>query len=397
MRNALYLLTVIFAFFLVNCSESNAENEPELPELNCENTETLILNDNITISTEESAQAFIESGYTEINGDLNVFFAADLDFLKCVTKVKNLLIDNCEIIDFEGLESLQEVSKLVISNCDNITNLQGLESLTSLEHLEIQRNENLINLQGLSNVNSLGYLIVEENDNLLNLNGLNNLTSINTSDNINFTRIDISDNINLESIAALSNINSGIIDRFSLYQNLELTELSVINGVETVGPISVTLCPKIINANLFPDATFIQSINFGTNNVISSITFPKVEHIGYLGVNDNPLLINLQLPLLEEISGGGNGDFSVIIKNNDSLTNLDGLISLSWNELIVSINTTTSEFENALTNICGLRNLIIGNLANSNFDNPIRFRTSCYGVLAGQVVLENFDANCNCD
>jgi hypothetical protein len=169
---------------------------------------------------------------TEIEGDVTISGGWDLDSLYKITRIGGFLsiLDNDEIDDFVGLDSLKSIGGYFkIFGCEDLDDLSGLESLTSIGgDLEIVSNYNyfnqkgLDNLTGLSSLNSIGgHLYIRYNQYLNDITGLLGLTSIGNSG------IWIQENSDLISLHGLDNIDYNTISDIQIFSNSNLSECAV--------------------------------------------------------------------------------------------------------------------------------------------------------------------------
>ncbi len=144
-----------------------------------------------------------------------------LESLESITGSNGLALDKVNILTLQGLDNLQEVSNLFLTN----TTLQNLESLSNLTSIGgdvmIKGNSNLVNLEGLNSVISIsGDLDFSYVNNLLSLQGLEELRTIGGFLSIVY-------NEKLNDLSDLGNVES-ISGQLSIFQNQSLSECCII-------------------------------------------------------------------------------------------------------------------------------------------------------------------------
>ena len=307
--------------------------------------------------------------------------------LNSVTRIFTTLqiANNDNLLDFSGLESLEQVNYLNISENDGITNFNGFESLYSIDDgFNVQSNISLIDFEGLEKLESIsGFLSVENNDNLINFNGLTALTS----NNIEFF---VENNNSLENFIGLDNFGNAL-NRITISDNNSLLNFRGLENIEEISNSSVVQS----NASL---------INFeGLENV--------KYFIGDLLLNNNSSLLNFEgfdsLISIHSINLHNNGAFvnfsgleNIKLLNSFSVTNNDALLSFTGLENLEEIKFGFLVGGNALLkNFIGLENLkFVGtHLGNHNNEYPpcnlSGYSLESFEGLGNLSVLGNFVVN----
>lgn len=105
--------------------------------------------------------------YTVINNASNketyIPFAQDLKMMHIYPNIQRVAIGNESLEKIEGLESLTQLKRLMISGSPNITKIEGLDNLRNLEMINLTDN-GIEKIEGLSGLNHLGYLQLEGNN-----------------------------------------------------------------------------------------------------------------------------------------------------------------------------------------------------------------------------------------
>lgn len=271
-------------------------------------------------------------------------------------KIDSFLINYPNCTDTEGHIKIEPAENAIINS------LSGFQNLNSIGgSLNIRYCDSLTSLNGLQNLHSIGYgLFLYANYSLSNLEGLNSLESVEQMVSLYHNAF--------TSLEGLENLKS-VGGRFGIIQNDNLISLNGVTSLTTVGDL------KIRNNDLLINLEGLESLDsiYTDLHILNATGFPSplssldgLSGLSYVGrdlilENNNSLtningLSNLTSPGLE----------SIIITNNESLTNLDGLENVT--EVVYSV-----EIENnaALMNIDGLENVItIGDRLQIN-ENPV--------------------------
>lgn len=270
-------------------------------------------------------------------------------------RVLTLYIEGSDITNLDGLSALAEVgSSLNITNNDVLIDTNGLSSLTSVgRNILIQNNASLTNLDGFSALTSVN------EDLLIYLNGaLVNIDGLSGLTYIGASLV-ILENVELTSIDGLSALSSiGVSDhadqRFlHIGKNDALRNLDGLSALTTVGP--------------HPSAGGSSAVVMIENNAsltdlnglsaLSSI-------LGDLYITDNPSLLSVDgLSSLTRV-------YDLGIGGNTALTSIGGLSSLT------NVENLGIGQNDALTDLSGLSSLttiwrdleISNNLALTNLD-----------------------------
>jgi len=209
--------------------------------------------------------------------------------------------NNSALESLDGLESLHTVlGEFTIQDNPVLKNIDGLSALTTVtldgvSSIRIQRNASLANLDGLSSLSDVpGGLIIHLNDALSDLSGLSNLTHVGTWLHIaaNPTLTDLNGLQGLKTVGALGIIN-----------NASLVDLSGLSNLETVqGIFEISWNHMLTHLNGLSSLTHVGSTgstmmgllieNNATLNNLDGLS--ALQAVGNLVIEDNPLLANCQ-------------------------------------------------------------------------------------------------------
>ncbi|WP_422091342.1 hypothetical protein [Tenacibaculum ovolyticum] len=169
-------------------------------------------------------------------------------------------------------------------------------------------------------------------------------------------------------------------------------------NLKTINFLGINFCGNIKTINAFPNIENVNYISIYDLDNLEKIDFISLKKTSYLNIKDNKNLTSLNFRSLTEITGEGNGDFSLSIQGNDKLTSLDGFNNLEYCEKIIDINTRYPEYKNPLKNICALRKLILNKMNSGNTVHEISVNTFCPNLSSIPVysTITEFDNKCNC-
>ena len=307
------LLTTLFLLpiLLLSCNNEGLENDTE--EQTCDNG-TFV--GSISLKTQQDVNEFGALCYTKIDGTL---------VINDLNQVEDKIVDLSPLINLREIYTETYPDSLYASfhfRTSLLTNFEGLNNLEKVGRLVIQENESLVSLNGLESLTTIGtenevYLLnelfIKNNVVLQNLDGLNNLTQVGFGTNI--TRVNIWGNPVLQNIDGLASLTS-------------IHSSEVISGMGSPGNLYILGNHQLANVN---GLTNLSSMNGG--------------RISFVFVND--------------------------------IIGPDGCISITGN--------------NALTNFCGLQNILnngdYGGLSTGSFGN-------CYDGYAPSA-QDIIDGNCS--
>ena len=262
----------------------------------------------------------------------------------------NIQIRNCDgIIDFSGLENLTDVTEYMdINSNEKLTSLNGLENLTSIERIiRIDYNPQLLNVNGLNNLESIAQINIEGNNQLININ----LNSVETANRIKIFENDMLTSISLNSVQSLYNAfyeASVYIENNEKLESIDLRNLksaSILN-IENNNDLSILDLGSLDSLEL--DFNIIENPN------LNNIALDNLFYIGNALRLEQTSLINLDAfkPLKSLGKNAQSTSGTLIIYNNDVLTNLEGLNNISYYNGSLEITENDSLTNCAITFIC---------------------------------------------
>lgn len=107
----------------------------------------------------------------------------DLNFIKTLTNLKTVYINNNKLINAEGIKELSSITKLYMENCE-LDDINFLEKLTNISELNLNGN-NISNIDVLCNLQKLRELYLNSNkiEDISSLSNLKNLILIEVNEN----------------------------------------------------------------------------------------------------------------------------------------------------------------------------------------------------------------------
>ncbi len=210
------------------------------------------------------------------------------------------IISNDKLLDLNGLNSINSIGALIISNNPELLSLNGLQNLSRVTLLQLTINpklETLSHLENLQSINPLG-LRIWNNDNLINLDGLESVVDyggvFNCLVNASLTNIDgirnfdkIHDQIAIAGNNSLSNI-----------EGLEFIDISDVDNISIHGNPNLSFCNNYSLCYYLSDGSdaSVYDNAVGCNSiweVITSCEFPaRINSIAFLDYNQNKLYDN---------------------------------------------------------------------------------------------------------
>lgn len=294
----------------------------------------------------------------------------DIDGLSALTSIGGFITldGNPALNNLDGFSSLSSLTGgLSIWNNASIINVNGLSNLTSTSGISLSNNSNLANIGGLSALTTInGSIFIATQPMLSNLDGLSQVTTID-----GYLRI--SDNILLDDITGIENIDATGFhkvnwcgcDDVEIHGNSILSVCDVQSVCNFIGIANADPAKSTeIHSNL-PNCNSESEVeaSCGTVSCPGSITFTNqqevddfpsnypgcTEIIGDMTIEASTIANLDSLNSIVTITG------NVKIKNNPNLLNVSGLRNL----------TTVGKFE--LIDNTNLSSLILSNLTTTDY------------------------------
>lgn len=331
---------------------------------------------------------------TEIEGFLRIYGDSiiNLNGLIQITDVGAEVIigwENNDIIidDFSGLENLNYIGTgLIIKKCSQIVNLNGLDSLESLSWINISDCPLMEDLNGLNSISSIGGNI--------SIYGCPQLTSLNGLNAVSYIGV-----FRIRDCSLIEDLNG--LDSISSMGTIHLTdcsELSSLNGINTItelGAISISNCNQLTTIDVFHQITELGYLELESNDSLTSIEgLSNVQAINSLYIKNNPLLLSFnELTSLTVLSGQSQTLREIVISNNTSLTTLafpneleqKNIINLSISENPLIENLAGLNFIDSIYGDCE----IIDNIALQSFSGLDNLSHTNDFIIEGNSSLQN--------
>ncbi len=306
------------------------------------------------------------NGFTNLHG------------LENITVVNNLHINGVmPLTSFEGLNNLETITGYFsMSYQRGLTNFHGLESVRSVGGYFLVSNcSYLTDFTGFDSLDSIGGdFSVHENPLLTSFNGIENLNSI-TGD------VSIDDNEELSSLNGLENVNYESIKDLSITdnQNLSVCNIQSVCGYLSDPMGSVTIYGNDTGCQSAPEIADscgfeLQCLPFGDYYFTSQEEIDNFhsDYANCYSLNGNVTISGENIKSLAGLTGVTNISGNLLIANNDSLVNFEGLndlLSIGGN-FNVGLNYYNDQSNPELIDFSGLESLerIEGRF--STGDNP---------------------------
>jgi hypothetical protein len=284
---------------------------------------TKVFNGNYTINDAATLKAFIDSGYTEVNGILYVSNIGDLGGIIKLKKVWGLELRRTTVTGLGGLAELEDMSYLSLVENGQLINaafpklgnksMQGIHintnlslaglTLPSIESISPLGNDNIsitsnpvlktLSIPNLKSVEKCGFIEIT-NTLLENLNTFTNATGT-----LGTWGLTLTDNPSLTSVSAMKNIVCTA--RLTIDQCTKLTTLTGINI-----PADMHDYVTIKRNDALTDITAVSNklkstggLTIASNKALQTASFPLFEQ-GNIACSENAALTNLSLPKFKQ-------------------------------------------------------------------------------------------------
>ena len=391
------MVFILSLILLIGCSKSEEASSEEQNNSECP-LESLTLDGSAFVDRSENLLSFLEAGYTRITGRLELRDVNDLSFLQCFTFIDDLVISGSTAANLEDLSNTS-FNRLTIRGFQNLINFQGIGSVNSLVKLRVGNNPSLVNFEGLSSLRSIGILDVFDNASLVDFKGLENVTSnlvVDVLQDFEAREFSIQNNPHLQSLNGLQNLQGEMSSELYIYDCDNLSDIPVISGLTKLKGFELIFCPKMVNFAALPNVNDIEFILISDNPLLESISLPSLTRSSTIFIGRSSLLNTIDCTALTEITSEFNL-VSLQLEELNSLNDLSGFANLQSTTNMVDILSNDNPFDLAMENICMLRTLYNSNGTDQNSENNVIIQSKCYYFDATYVPLLEFDANCNCN
>ncbi len=265
-------------------------------------------------------------------GDVALSSQAEVNAFTSTEVTGRLTISGNDITNLGSLSILEKAGSIVITDNDQLQNLNGLESITSIEELIISDNPELLTITAFANLESIGVfgLSIVNNPKLINLGAFNALTnsfSVSIEGNSSLTSVD-----GFTSLVGIDVI-TGVI---RIANNASLQTIEGFSSFTTAFNASLNISDNdaLISFNGFNGVTTLGGLLIMNNSSLTNLDgLSSLETLqgrrAYLSVSNNTSLVDVNgLSSLTSINGSS-FDVRLLINDNPALKNLDGLSSLT--------------------------------------------------------------------
>jgi len=255
-----------------------------------------------------------------------------------------ILYPNCTSGDYTII-----VSDLYQDSISDITNLQGLSAIEKVSKNLSIVDTKIESLEGLENLKTVGvYLYLTRNEELTDISDLQSIDSIGS--------IIIDSNLKLENYSAFNQLT----DCHGLYiqNNSTLKDLTSLPKINVLERLDISSCDSLVSFEGV-DYPFLRALGIIDNNMLTHLNgLSGIRELEKLDIFRNEHLIDLQgLDSLETIS------FELFLLNNPSLESLEGVDQLE------SIDNLRIHNNNKLKDLNGLQSLKTINSSLAIIDN----------------------------
>lgn len=301
----------------------------------------VVFQGDVLLTSQEEVDDFGSQGYTRVNGSLTIndtnapATILQLDLLADLKIVDQgvSIVENDILADVTGLNNLEEVKSLVISDNPALLQIGPFQSLRDLTGGDLQlssaNDETIVTgFESLVDITLLNGLVFNSNtDNVIKeLNAFNNLRSI--QGGLGISRV-----LNLNAFSNLESISRGL----TVFMMPNMEDFSFLSSITSFQALTVVENPELLNFKGLENITNIGNSGFDVRNNAKLMNFEGLEGLAQI-----------------------DGEF--LVASNSQLNSMSGLNSL------VQIGTLRIGGNSLLTNVSGLSNLnfVLGNLIIEN-------------------------------
>ena len=263
-----------------------------------------------------------------------------LDALETIEALE--VSNNIDLINFEGLESVQRVDIINVFDNPTLSSLSGFSGLTTVEHLNLFDNIQLSSLQSFGGLQFIESIRIAGNQ-IQSLEGFENITTITEEIFISNEQL-----ISLDAFSGLANFSGSLY----FWNNSQLIDFSVFEQVTQLENLLVVACDQVQNLEGFASLEVVDDFfRFGFNPQLNTLSaFANLHSVGSLDIYENALLESLegleQLTMIRD---------NVYLLDNPSLNDisaLDQVQPFGLSEVVISRNPNLAVCDNAF--ICSV-------------------------------------------
>jgi len=263
-----------------------------------------------------------------IDDNTNLTALKGIENLKALTNLK--ISNNYALTDLKGIEGLKALTSLEISDIAELTDLKGIESLKALTSLEISHNDSLTSLKGIENLKALTYLAIWGNESLTSLKGIENLKAL--------THLDISGTYALTGLKEIENLKA--LTSLIIDGDLALTYSKEIENLKTLTYLKISHDGALTDLKSFENLKVLTTLYISGHHPLTDLNGIELKALDSLVISQNDSLTNLKG--MEGLKGLN----SLVISQNDSLTNLRGIEKLqTLTDLVIDRNYELKDLE----------------------------------------------------
>lgn len=333
----------------------------------------------------------------------NGLFLYDNNSLENISHLKNAknllgtvqIHNNSVLSSLNGLESLKNISSVILKNNPLLSNLNGINNVESLNSLYLYNNENLTTLPKFNKLKTIYDIDILSGNKIKNLTGLENI------ENINSIKIK---NADIESLLGLSKAK---IRTLEIHNCLKFKNFIGIENINEVTFLSVTNCPTFeslegfnlkaidelklggLNITSLKGLESLQTVNSlsisSNNNLENTTGIDNIENINILNIFSNPKLETIENFIKIKSLKTLNINANYTLENLNGFNNLESITTFSLRETNLSdlsdlksltyLQNFSAEYNANLKDYCSLvnafKNIVNGNYnVHSNAYNP---------------------------
>jgi len=257
----------------------------------------------------------------------------DMSAFSNLSEAEEVYFSGNNFISFDGLQNIDTLTTLEIEYCDSLANLNGLNNLHHIrDRFLIRSSENLADISALGNLRYVGGgFLLQITKQLTSLQGLGNLQEVGGS--LYVTNHDAL--TNMMGLSGLTTVGGDLL----ISRNDVMTDFVGLDELRVVrGGLQIRFCPFANNLSGLEDIDSIGGLWIGYNDNMTNLTGMDAVLNGYIFIDNNPSLINLNTTEslnIDEVS-------EIRINSNAALNNLEGLEQITSVVGDVQINSNSN-------------------------------------------------------